>query len=139
MVAAQYLTKASKKFGDSSGVARGWHILGRSALLDRELEDAGTYLRRAVKVYGRSDDPLGLAEAWTDVGILQRLMEAPEQARFFKAAGLAIQLAGGNKIAVPDLDEGISDPAGRLLHLLRHDTDNKRKRDAADFFLKNAR
>lgn len=110
MVAAQYLTKASKKFGDSSGVARGWHILGRSALLDRELEDAGTYLRRAVKVYGRSDDPLGLAEAWTDVGILQRLMEAPEQAR----SGLkrAIDLyseAGAPQVVHPQLELALVD------------------------------
>ncbi len=110
MVAAQYLTKASRRYGDSSGVARGWRILGRSALLDRELEDAATFLRRAVKVYEQADDPIGLAEAWTDVGVLGRLQVRAGSAR--KALGRAVALyteAGAPQVVHPQLELALVD------------------------------
>ncbi len=110
MVAAQYLTNASKKYGDSTGVARGWRILGRSALLDRELDDAQTYLRRALKVYDRSGDSLGMAEVWTDLGVVGRLRGRPVEARVALKRSLEMyQEAGSPQVVHPQLELALVD------------------------------
>jgi tetratricopeptide (TPR) repeat protein len=102
MVAARYLTRAEDS---RRGVGRGWAILGRSCLLDRELDEAERYLERAMRLFGLEGDALGEAEAQTDLAVVMRLRRRPAEARRYLA--LAIQQyrqAGSPQVVHPQLE-----------------------------------
>ncbi len=101
LVAARYLTRAN----DESGLARGWVVLGKSSLLDGELDEAERYFWRAVRLHEKEGDTLGIAACWTDLGMVARLRDEPEEARSLLERGLELyRLAGSPQIVHPQLE-----------------------------------
>jgi serine/threonine protein kinase/tetratricopeptide (TPR) repeat protein len=101
LVAARYLTKAR----DESGLARGWVVLGKSSLLDGELDEAERYLWRAVRLHEADGDTLGMAACWTDLGTVARLRDDTASARALLDKALELyRQAGSPQIVHPQLE-----------------------------------